>query len=162
MKATQVNKLYAKLTPHEQAALVFEAAVRLDESDVDAILESVERKPYMSLHWDYIRRCYGLQSLVSQYGIDYWKNRSLMLMACNLAEDGNAEAESNAMRFFAKIVAMELALFETCNLLKVDIVAIKKMAGCPDNDVKASELPKADEELVKQFAELFTKAAMLS
>lgn len=87
MKPVQVNKLYGKLTPREQAALVFEASVRLDESEVDAILENVERKTYRSLHWDYIRRSYGLQSLVSQYGIDYWKNRALMLMAYNLAEE---------------------------------------------------------------------------
>ncbi|MGZ8184696.1 MAG: hypothetical protein ACXWT1_22370, partial [Methylobacter sp.] len=145
-----------------QAALVFEAAVRLDESDVDAILENVERKSYISLHWDFIRSSHGLQALVSQYGIDYWKNRALMLMACNQAEEDNTEAESNVMRFFAKIVAMESALFEICNLLKIDIAAIKKMAGCPDDDAKASELPKADEELVKQYTELFTKAAMLN
>ncbi len=45
MKPAQVNKLYAKLTPHEQAALAVEAASRHDESAIDAILAHVERTP---------------------------------------------------------------------------------------------------------------------
>jgi len=32
-----VNKLYSKLTAHEHAALVIEAAARLNESEADAI-----------------------------------------------------------------------------------------------------------------------------
>ena len=46
MKPAQVNKLYSKLIPHEQAALVMEAAARLDESEADAIMEQVERKHF--------------------------------------------------------------------------------------------------------------------
>ena len=39
MKPAQVNKLYSKLTPHEQAALVFEAAVNRDDDETKAITE---------------------------------------------------------------------------------------------------------------------------
>ena len=70
MKPAQVNKLYAKLTPHEQAALVIEAASRLDESEVDAILEHVERKHYISAHTDYTQRIQALTVLIGQYGIE--------------------------------------------------------------------------------------------
>ncbi len=42
MKLAQVNKLYAKLTPLEQATPVIEAAAKHDESEADAIMEQVE------------------------------------------------------------------------------------------------------------------------
>ncbi|MCK4842608.1 MAG: hypothetical protein KAT04_12125 [Methylococcales bacterium] len=48
-----INKLYAKLTPNEQATLFFEAAVRQDENEVDLILNSVERRTYSTPHIDY-------------------------------------------------------------------------------------------------------------
>lgn len=155
MKPSQVNKLYAKLTPHEQAALVIEAAARLDENEADAIMEQVERKHYLTCHADYTRRIHALTALVGQYGIEYWKVRTLMLLACDYAEQGNQEAEAPALRFLAKCVALESAMVEVCNRLKVDIKAIKTMAGCPDDDVKPEELQKADTELVKQYADMF-------
>ena len=160
MKPAQVNKLYAKLTPHEQAALVIEAAARLDESEADAIMAQVERKHYLNCHADYTRRIHALTALIGQYGIEYWKNRTLMLIACDYAEQGNQQAEAPALQFLAKCVALEAAIVEVCKLAKVDIKAIKSMAGCPDDDVKREELEKADAELVKQytgmFADLFT------
>ena len=155
MKSAQVNKLYAKLTPHEQAALVFEAAARLDENDVDAILDSVERRTYLTVHADYHRRAYGLQRLVGQYGIDYWKNRALMMLSCKQAE-GSKQADNSTLIFFAKVIAIETALIETCKVLKVDVAAIKKMAGCPDGESKLN-LPKVDAELVRQYTELYTQ-----
>lgn len=151
MKPAQVNKLYAKLTPHEQAALVIEAAARLDENEADAIMEQVERKHYIATHADYTRRIHALTTLVGQYGIEYWKLRTLMLLACDYAEQGNQEAEAPALRFRAKCVALESAIVEVCKLAKVDIKAIKTMAGCPDDDVKPEELQKADVELVKAY-----------
>lgn len=156
MKPVQVNKLYAKLTPHEQAALVIEAAARLDESEADAIMEQVERKHYITTHADYTRRIHALTTLVGQYGIEYWKIRTLMLIACEYADQGNQEAEAPALRFLAKCVALEAAIVEVCKLANVDIKAIKTMAGCPDDDVKSEELEKASHDLVKQYVEMFS------
>ncbi|MCQ8130152.1 hypothetical protein [Methylomonas rivi] len=156
MRPSQVNKLYAKLTPHEQAALVIEAASRFDESEADAIMEQVERKHYIATHADYTRRIHALTALVGQYGIEYWKNRTLMLLACEHADLGNHDAEAPALRFLAKVLALESAIVEVCNRLKVDVLAIKKMAGCPYNDVKPEELKKADVELVQQYTDMFS------
>lgn len=116
MKPDQVNKLYAKLTPHEQAALVIEAAARHDESAIDAIIERVERKHYIATHADYTRRIHALTTLVGQYGIEYWKIRTLMLLACDYADQGNEEAEAPALRFLAKCLALESAIVEICKL----------------------------------------------
>ncbi|MCQ8183748.1 hypothetical protein NP603_21780 [Methylomonas sp. SURF-1] len=155
MKPAQVNKLYAKLTPQEQAALVMEAVARLDESEADAIMGQVERKHYIATHADYTQRIHALTALVGHYGIEYWKNRALMLIACDYAEQGNPQAEAPALRFLAKCVALEAAIVEVCKLAKVDIKAIKSMAGCPDEDVKPEELEKADAELVEQYTDMF-------
>ena len=154
MKPSQVNKLYAKLTPHEQAALAFEAAVRLDESEVNAILSHVERKTYVMPHADYQRRAYGLQALVGQYGIEYWKNRALMLAACEMADKGNHQAEQTANQFFAKTIALELALIKVCESIKVDVAAIKQMVSCPLDEAKGYELPKVGTEIVNQYVEM--------
>ena len=159
MKPAQVNKLYAKLTPHEQAALVIEAAARLDESEADAVMEQVERKHYVTCHADYTRRIHALTALVGQYGIEYWKIRTLMLLACDYADQGNQQAEAPALRFLAKCVALEAAIVDVCIRLKVDVMAIKKMAGCPDDDVKPEVLEQADLALVKQYVDMFAGLA---
>jgi hypothetical protein len=155
MKPAQVNKLYAKLTPHEQAALVIEAAARLDESEADAIVEQVERKHYIAAHADYTQRIHALTALIGQYGIEYWKNRTLMLLACDSADKGNHDAEAPALQFLAKCVALEAAIVEVCNRLKVDEMAIKKMAGCPKDDVNPNTLQKADVKLVEYYTNVF-------
>jgi chromosome condensin MukBEF ATPase and DNA-binding subunit MukB len=155
MKPSQVNKLYSKLTPHEQAALVIEAAARLDENEADAIMAQVERKHYISTHADYTRRIHALTSLIGQYGIKYWQIRTLMLLACEYADQDNQQAEATALQFLAKAVALEAAMVEVCKRLKVDIKAIKKMAGCPDEDVKPEELEKANKKLVEQYTDMF-------
>ncbi|MDP3332598.1 MAG: hypothetical protein Q8Q40_16445 [Methylococcaceae bacterium] len=156
MKPSQVNKLYSKLTPHEQAALAFEAAVRLNGNEVDAILEQVERKTYITLHADYHRRAYGLQFLAGQYGIEYWKNRALMLLACDKFDKGEQQGEQIANQFFNKTVALELALIEVCKQLGVDVEAIKKMAGCLPDEFKGYDLPEVDSELIKQYVDMFS------
>jgi hypothetical protein len=153
MTPKQVNKLYAKLTPHEQAALVIEAAARLDESEADAIMWQVERKHYVATHADYTRRIHALTALIGQYGIEYWKNRALMLIAVDYAEQGSQNAEAQALQFLAKAVALESAIVEVCKGLKVDVAAIKKMAGCPDETPELST--PVDAELVKQYIESY-------
>jgi len=78
-------------------------------------------------------------------------------LAINIyAEDGLEGAETSAMLFLAKVVALEAALIEVCNQLKVDVVAIKTMAGCPVDDALPSELLPVDAVLTNQYIELFT------
>ncbi|AEF99451.1 hypothetical protein [Methylomonas methanica] len=161
MKPSQVNKLYSKLTPHEQAALVIEAAARLDESEANAIIEQIERKHYLAAHSDYTQRIHALTALIGQYGIEYFKIRTLMLLSCEYADRGNQQADEVALRFLAKCVALELAIVEVCNRLKVDVKSIKTMAGCPDDDVKPEVLEQADLALVKQYADMFLGFANL-
>ena len=155
MRPAQVNKLYSKLTPHEQAVLVVEAAARLDEKEIDAIVEQVERKTYISAHADYTQRIHALKALISQYGIEYWKNRTLMLLACEYAEQGDQQAKNTAPQFFDKCMALEAAIIRVCKNIQVDVKAIKILAGCLEEGVKLEELEKANKKLVEQYTAVF-------
>ncbi|WGS85831.1 hypothetical protein [Methylomonas sp. UP202] len=155
MKPAQVNKLYANLTPQEQANLVFEAVSRRDQHAVDAILEHVQRKHYVAPHDDYYNRMYGLVALTGQYGIEYWKNRTLMLVACESAENGNAKAEQITMRFFDNVLAMEVAIAKVCQRFGIDLATVKVLGGCPVESVNSTELPDEDDELVREYVEVF-------
>jgi len=155
MKPAQVNKLYSKLTPHEQAALVIEAASRGDTAGLEAIVEQVERRQYITCHADYLQRINELMALVGQYSVEYWKTRALMLVACNLIGNDNNQSKEAAKRFFDKTIALELALVDACKMLKVDAGAIKKMADCIPGEMENHQLPKVDEALVKQYQVMF-------
>lgn len=157
MKPTQVNKLYAKLTPEEQANLMFEAATRHDDGEINAITSQVERKVYKCVHADFERRINGLQVMASQYGVEYWKNIAMLLFACQLADEGSEVSEKAAYRYHAKIQAQESALIEVCYQLKVDISAIKMITGCSDIELPLNELQKIDEPLIKDYVNSFYK-----
>jgi hypothetical protein len=163
MKATQVEKLYAKLTPHEQATLAVEALARQDESEIDAIIAAVPRQTFTGLHTDYTRRAHGLLELVCQYSIEYWKNNSFLFAALALYNhDGSNKNLNLSKSFDAKLMAMDIALAEVCRVLKVDIEAIKHIATCkPQADYEEIFDMPADAELVAQYVALFTKAARL-
>ena len=154
MKPNQIDKLYSKLTPHEQAALCMEASARQDRVDFDAIADSVPRVTYQGSHLDYSQRLTGLYSLAGLYGTIYWKNRALMMIALHASDepDGNEEC---AIAFAAKVASMNAALFDACQIFKVDINAIKKLADCEDQPTFSQYV---DAEMIEQYTELFTKA----
>ena len=156
MKPSQVNKLYSRLSPHEQAALSFKAAVRRDEAEFDVIICSVPRVVYQCVHTDFQQRITGLFMLVGDYGINYWKTRTALLMACNLCRDDESKDCSDMLlRFLAKIASMDAALTDVCQLFKVDVESIKKLTECEDQPTFSQYV---DAELVEQYTELFTSA----
>jgi hypothetical protein len=126
MKTAQINKLYSKLTPHEQAGLTFEAMARRDYPDCDAIFENVEWLVYKCVHVDYSQRLDDFFHLSAEYAHGYWKNRALMLMACN-----QSPRDPDILhRFLAKIASMDAALIAVCLTLKIDADAVRLMADC--------------------------------
>jgi hypothetical protein len=154
MKASQVNKLYSKLTPHEQAALSFEAAARHDKAEFDAILDGVPRVAYQCVHNDFQQRVTGFFTLAGDYGINYWQNRALMMTALYASNDKN-DYNKAVIRFAAKIASMNIALSDACRLFKIDVEAIKTIAGCKGEPTFDDY---AEAELIEQYIELFTSA----
>jgi hypothetical protein len=151
MRPSQINKLYSKLTPHEQVALSFEAAVRRDEAEFDAIIDSVPRVIYQCVHNDFQQRITGLFALAGDYGINYWKTRALMMTALHASDDKDGYDEF-VIRFAEKMASMNIALIDICQLIKVDAEAIKTMADCkgqPTFDKYAKT------ELIEQYTEMF-------
>jgi len=156
MKPAQINKLYSKLTPHEQAAMSLEAAVRRDEAEFDAIIGSVPREIYQCVHNDFKERVMGLFALAGNYGINYWKTRTALLMACNLSRKGESkDCSEMLLRLLAKIASMDAALTDVCQTFKVNVDAIKKLAECDQQPTFSQYI---DAGLIEQYTELFTSA----
>jgi hypothetical protein len=154
MKPSQVNKLYSKLTPHEQAALCVEASARQDRADFDAIAESVQKVTYQCVHDDFSQRLTKLYGLAGLYGTKYWKSRALMMTALH-ASDSLDGYEGFADVFAAKMASMNSALIEVCQLFKVDIEAVKILAQCKDEPTFDKYI---DAKLAEQYEELFMEA----
>lgn len=153
MKSTQVNKLYGKLSPYEQAALCFEAAVRNDSADVEAIKSAVEWANYHCPHYDFRRRSFGLFLLGGYYGAEYWKSYSLMLVALMQAEtEVTAHKAELVFQHAGNLAAMDEALNITCKKLNVDVEAVRKMAGCQGHQKQLKEVANHG-ELVIQYCE---------
>jgi len=158
MKQQQVNKLYSMLTPNEQAALVFEAAIRKDESEVDLVLNSVERRTYQAPHIDFQQRMIGLTSLSGCYGVTYWK--ALCQFSALIGLSVNNDSYGKAARLFInKISSMDAALEIVCKELNVDVSLVKTFAECNDYHPKFDNV--IENQFVEQYTELFLKIAHL-
>ena len=149
MRAQQVNKLYNQLTPHEQAALAFEALMRKDENDFDLILASVDEKTYIAPHMEYQQRMQGLTNLSSAYGIAYWKTYCQLSAFVGIYSDDDSK-DKTIQRFINKLFSMNAALERVCKKLKVDILAVKKFAECSDYE------PDFNGEVDNQIVEYYT------
>jgi predicted ribosome quality control (RQC) complex YloA/Tae2 family protein len=159
MKQQQVNKLYNKLTPNEQAALVFEAAIRKDEKEADLILDSVKMRTYSMPNLDYQQRITGLNCLSGVYGIAYWKALCQLSLVVSVYQDDAVSINESAQRYVNKLCSMDAALEVVCRELKVDSSVIKKFAECDDYHPNFDR--NLDEQLVEQYTELFSQVAYL-
>jgi hypothetical protein len=149
MKVGQVNKLYTKLTPHELAALAFEASVKNDIADMNSIVSAVARHEYRMLDHEYMRRANGFVYLAWFYRGEYWKNLATGYAIC-LTDSSDKLAD----QFAAKLAAMDEALDQTCKQLNVDTQAVRKIAECLE---EIEPIPQGENhvELVKAYAEQF-------
>jgi len=160
VKPQQINKLYSNLTPHEQANLAFAAAIRHDETEVDLILNAVEKRTYITAHADYHSRLHGLVQLSGIFGTAYWKT-FFKLSTANLSKTGEA-FDKVAKKHINEFIALNTALNNVCKSLQIDSEAVRKFAECSGINPDFEGLPfegVADEEFLKQYTTLFTVAA---
>ena len=141
MKLAQVNKLYDKLTPIEQANLSFEAITRRDNSELAAILDAVPLQTCQLPHFDYRSRSYGLMTMALFYGSIYWKTRAIILVSREPGEN------------LAVLNAIDTALENVCSQLHIDINAIRTLAQCECEPLMTEP---AKPELVAEYTEIFT------
>ncbi|MGZ8190888.1 MAG: hypothetical protein ACXWTS_06620 [Methylococcaceae bacterium] len=140
MKLAHVNKLYDKLTPKEQANLSFEAILRRDDAELQAIEAHVPLQTYQHHHYDYRSRSCGLFMMAMFYGTTYWKTRTLII--------ANHESREN----LESLAAIDIAMKAVCTQLNVDFDAIRTMAQC-EHEPLMTDLAKP--ELIAEFTEMF-------
>jgi len=160
MKPQQINKFYSHLTPSEQANLAFAAAIRHDDTEVDLILNSVEKKTYITTHVDYQSRIHGLVQLSGVFGTAYWKT-FFKLSTANLSKTGES-FDKVAQKCINEFIALNTALSSVCKSLQIDSEIVRKFAECNGINPDFEGLPfqgVADEEFLKQYTMLFAAAA---
>jgi hypothetical protein len=152
MKPSHIDKLYSRLTPKEQACMVLEAAANSDEAQVDAVIASVERKQYYGLHADYTTHMQKLIAVVGIYGTEYWKNRALMLAACNLLDEtSDPDVIDAANRFYEKAIALDVAAEKVCQHLGCDIRSVNSIIGGIPITTDFQDITQPDQELVNMY-----------
>jgi len=155
MKTAQLDKLYSKLTPYEQAGLFFEAAVRQDNAELEVIVNSLERRPYRALRPEFTKRKEGLFMLAWTYGIEYWRNREMMIRAIAVYHKTGSEAALYVgLNAADELTGMEAALVDVCKRTSINIDAVKTVAQCKDEIIFDNE-EFVNPEIVKQYTELF-------
>ncbi len=153
MKVAQVDKLYTKLTPVEQAGLAFEAIARNDDAELAVIVESVQQLDYRCTHWEFRQRGWCLLDLAKYYGVIYWKTRAYMGVAHAKFQEGNNVNDQKAtFVFLDRLLAMDVALTDVCTKINIDVMTVKKLALCED---EAALSDNGNPELVKEYSELF-------
>lgn len=158
MNNTQVDKLYIKLTPIEQANLVIEAIARNDYDEMEVIVNSLEKRTYRIWNPEYTFRKEGLMTLAMTYGVSYWKHRELFIRAMGAYDKGSKEAAFIFLQAAAQIRGMEAALNNVCSRIKVDVEAIKTLADCKGETAFDDD---ADPEIVAEYTELFINMVSL-
>jgi hypothetical protein len=153
MTLAKIDKLYSKLTPHEQAALALESLARQDNAETDRIVGSVTQLTYRCPHFDFRRRLSGLINLSLYYALIYWKTRTYMAVAhYHSKTNHDPKDQAAAFEYMDRLQAMETALAQVCDTLNIDLTAVKKIALCEDEAVIGGE---GDPALVDEYTGLF-------
>jgi mannose/fructose/N-acetylgalactosamine-specific phosphotransferase system component IID len=146
MRLSDTDKLYKKLSPTQAANMAFEASVRQDDREREAIMDIQPQFHFVGASEAYRRRVGGLVNLAFVYGTVYWRTRTWMLQV------GYSGGNNAVTKAITKMGSVEQALIETCRQLGVDIVAIKSLGFC---NVEYSFVEYADVVLTAEYTEIF-------
>ena len=140
MNPDKVNRLYGQLTPHELAALGFEAIQRRDYAEGEMIANALNKQGRD--YWHYRARIFGLMNLALFFGGIYWK-----MMYCTTAD-------SSDFKSYNHIASMDAALLEVCKQCKVTFESVRTFAGCEGQPTLDKDL-FVKPDLVKYYLDLF-------
>jgi hypothetical protein len=151
--ATQVEKLYQKLTPEELAGLAFEANVRGNKAEFETICTSVGNRKYLCLDQRFSRLTTAYINLGVFYGMTYWKNRTYLAYAETLyTTQGDEKSQVLLFHLLDSAVAMDIALQKVCASHGIDIMTVKKLALC---DTEYAFDQSGETKLLDEYLELF-------
>ena len=148
MKPEQIDKLYKKLTPAEQASLAFEALVTVGPDEANTIHESVDPRAYHN----YMLRFYHINLLAFYFGSIFWKTVAQLMSTCH-SESSDVEL---ILALDSQLASMDKAIADICIEMKIDILSMRKMAGCENTPdwIHHSSTPAAVERYTEEFMQL--------
>jgi hypothetical protein len=150
-----IHNLYQKLLPEELAGLAFEASMRKDNDEYDAILASVDKQPYICLNQRFVKHNNGLMDLALFYGMTYWRTRTYLMSADSLQNaQGNTLTENLINHFVDSLRAMDVALQWICAEHGIDVISVKKLSFCDSEYI----FEKSEESgLVAEYIDIFNR-----
>ena len=146
MRLSDTDKLYKKLSPTQAATMAFEANVRRDDREMDAIIDCQPQLYFVAASNAFRSRSMGLFNLALLYGTIYWQARAWVIQTSYSWDD------SATTKALTKLGSVEQALIETCGQLGVDIAAVKNLSSC---NAECSFVEYADAALTAEYADTF-------
>ena len=151
MKKDPLSKLYQQMNSQELALLAFANLKKENALEHTRIVDAVPRRRYLCLDTtftNYLNRVFKMACL---WSIEYWKCRTQLMAVtglCLSAEigitDRDKEKEYALLDFHEdKMAAVEVALIEICDEYRIDINAVRQIAGIT-RDFKQENTPNAD------------------
>ena len=146
MRLSDTDKLYKKLSPIQAATMAFEANVRRDDREMDAIIDCQPQLYFVGASDAYRRRFMKLTILALFYAGIYWRSHAVLLHRISSYD------ESAINKTAALLGSLELALVETCRQLAVSVESVKSLGAIPEEDAYGEF---ADEALTAEYTEIF-------
>jgi len=158
MKRPELQRVYSKLTPQEQAALVFEASTRQDKSEADVILNCVSIKNYSMPDLDYQQRMQGLSNLSGVYGMVFWK-ALFLLSSFKWTQFDNDFLPETIKQHIKRFNSIEVAIEAICKQMNIKVSTLKEIAECDTLNPDFGD--EIDSQYVRQYNQLFASIAYL-
>jgi hypothetical protein len=113
----------------------------------------VGKRTYVCLNQEFSLRLNDYIGLAMFYGATYWKHRAYMEIVGNLHKEQPNERHERLLSYYLdNLLAMEVALQEVCVKVNIDVMAVKKLAGCED---EAAFSEGGNPGLVEGYTDLF-------
>jgi hypothetical protein len=151
MKKDPISKLYQQINSQELALLAFANLNQEDSLEHTRIVDAVPRRRYLCLDTTFTNYLHRVFHMASLWSIEYWRCRTQLMAVQGIfistvigLTDRDEEKDSALLDFYGEqMAAVEVALIEICDEYRIDINAVRQIAGIT-RDFKQENTPNAD------------------
>ena len=151
MKKDPISKLYQQMNSQELALLAFANLKKEDSLEFARILDAVPRRTYINLDATFNNYLERLFKMACLWSIEYWRCRTQLMAVKSIfistvigLTDRDEEKESALLDFHEELMAaVEVALIEICDEFRIDINAVRQIAGITRLN-KQENIPNAE------------------
>ena len=137
MKKDPISKLYQQMNSQELALLAFANLKKEDSLEHTRIVDAVPRRHYLCLDTTFTNYLHRIFLMASLWSIEYWRCRTQLMAVQGIfistvigLTDRDEEQESALLDFHEELMAaVEVALIEICDEFRIDINAVRQIAG---------------------------------